>query len=121
MKTILKQAAEQRFILRESDHAVANVAGREDAVLAAQAARAATVIGDSDNGSEIGDGPFSGGAAVDAANHMFFQAAEERGKAGAASKGDDAEAGEKSLRFGGTLFHKDIWDRRSGFISWKRI
>jgi len=121
MKTILKQAAEQRLILRESDHAVANVAGRKDAILAAQAAGAAAVISDGNNGSEIGNGPFGGGAAVGAANHMFLKAAEERGKAGAASKGDDAEAGGKSLRFGGTFFHDDIWDRRSGFISRKRI
>src|SRR5205807_9206563 len=121
MKTILKQPAEQSLILRESDHAVADIAGREDAVLAAQAAGAAAVIGNGNNGSEIGDGPFGGGTVVSAANHVFLEATKQRGKPGAASQGDDAEAGGKSLRFGGTLFHDDIWDRRSGFISRKRI
>src|SRR5579862_3348916 len=46
MKSVLKQAAKQSFILRERDHAVANVARREYAVLAAQPARASAIIGD---------------------------------------------------------------------------
>src|SRR5947207_1801792 len=111
MKSILEQAPEKSFILRQSHHAITNVAGREDAVLAAQTAGAAPVIGDGDDGSEIGNGPFGGGTTVSAANHVFFQATKQRGKPGAASKGDNAEAGGKSFRFGGTLFHKDIWDR----------
>ncbi len=121
VKTILEQAAEKGFIFRESHHAIANVAGRKDAVLAAQAAGAAAVIGDGDDRGEIGDGPFGGGATVGAANHVFLESPKQRGKPGAASKSDDAETGGKSFRFGGPLFHKDIWDRRSGFISRKRI
>src|SRR4029077_1003969 len=58
VKTILEEAAKKSFVLRKSDHAIANVAGREDAVLAAQAAGAAAVIGDGDDGGEIGDGMF---------------------------------------------------------------
>src|SRR5947207_14276689 len=111
MKTILKQPAEKGFILRESYHAVADIAGREDAVLAAQAAGAAAVIGDGNNGSEIGDGPFGGGTVVSAANHVFLEATKQRGKPGAASQGDDAEDGGKSLRVGGTHCHDGCRDQ----------
>src|SRR2546421_4953459 len=121
MKTILKQAAEQCFILRKSHHAVADVAGREDAVLPAQAAGAAAVIGDRDDGGEIGDGAFGAGVLVDAADDEFLEAAKERGKASAASKSDDAEAAGKSFWFGGVLFHADNRDRRTGFILQKII
>ena len=56
VKAILKEAAEQGFVLRERDHAVANVAGRKDAIFAAQAAGAAAVVGDGDDGGEVRDG-----------------------------------------------------------------
>ena len=52
VKAILEEAAEQSFVLRERDHAVANVAGRQDAVFAAQAAGTAAVVGDGDDGGE---------------------------------------------------------------------
>ena len=121
VEAVLKQAAEEGFIFRKSHHAVADVAGREDAVLPAQAAGAAAVIGDGDDGGEIGDGVFGAGVLVDAANDEFLEAAKERGKAGAASKGDDAEAAGESFRFGGELFHADIRDGGAGFILQKRI
>src|SRR5882672_9478857 len=110
VEAVLKQAAEQGFIFRKSHHAVADVAGREDAVFAAQAAGAAAVIGDRDDGGEIGDGAFGAGELVDAADDEFLEAAKERRKAGAASKSDDAEAAGESFRFGGALFHADSRD-----------
>src|SRR6266550_4419564 len=121
METVLKEASEKSFIFRKSHHAVADVAGREDAVLPAQAAGAAAVIGDGDDGGEIGDGAFGAGALVDAADDEFLESAEESGKAGAASKGDDAETAGKSFRFGGAFFHADNRDRRTGFTLQKII
>ena len=55
-KAILKKFAEQVFVLRKRDHAIADIAGRENAVFAAQAAGTAAVVGDGDDGGEIGDG-----------------------------------------------------------------
>src|SRR6267378_4023450 len=121
MEAVLKQASEKSFIFRKSHHAVADVAGRKDAVFAAQAAGAAAVIGDRDDGGEIGDGAFGAGVLVDAADDEFLEAAKERGESGAASKSDDAEAAGKSFRFGGALFHADSRDGRTSFILQKII
>jgi hypothetical protein len=95
----LKQAAEKRFVFRKRHHAVADVAGREDAILAAQAAGAAAVIGDRDDGGEIGDGTIGAGVLVGAADDEFLE----------------------SLRFGGALFHAGIRDGGTGFLLQKRI
>jgi len=121
MKTVLEKAAEKGFVFRKSHHAVANVARREDAILAAKAARTAAVIGDRDDGGEIGDRTFGAGVLIGAADHVFFQAAEERGEAGAASESDYAEAAGRSLRFGGALFHAGVRDGAAGFILQKKI
>src|SRR6266513_4167201 len=91
MEAVLKQASEKGFIFRKSHHAIADVAGREDAVLAAQPAGTAAVIGDGDDGGEISDGAFSAGVLVDAADDKFLEAAKQRREACAASKSDDAE------------------------------
>src|SRR5712692_4133688 len=115
VKTILEQAAEKGFIFRKSHHAVADIAGREDAILAAQPAGAAAVIGDGDDGGEIGDGTFRSGLLDGTQDHEFLKAAKERGKAGAASKSNDAEAAGKRLRFGGAFFHngfQDFWKEK---------
>ncbi len=108
MKTILEQPAKQRFIFRKSHHAVTDVAGRKDAVLAPQAAGAAAVIGDGNDGGKISDGALGAGVFVSAADDEFFEAAKERGKAGAAAESDDAEAAGKSLRFGFAFFHGEL-------------
>ena len=55
-EAVLKQPPEQVLVLRKRHHAVANVAGRENAVFAAQAAGAAAIVGDSDDCRKIGDG-----------------------------------------------------------------
>ena len=77
VEAVLKEAAEEGFIFRKRHHAIANVAGRKDAILAAQAAGAAAVIGDGDDGGEIGDGTFGAGALVDAADDEFLEAAKK--------------------------------------------
>src|SRR5882672_3080113 len=108
VEAVLKEAAEQSFIFRKRDHAVANVAGREDAILAAQAAGAAAVIGDGDDRGEVGDGMLWRGVLIGAANDMFLEAAEKGRKAGAAAKSDNAETAVRSFRFGRGLFHVRI-------------
>src|SRR5260370_25127393 len=77
VKTILKKAAEEGFIFRKSHHAVANVAGRENAVLAAQATGASAVIGDGDDGGEIGNAALGAGALDGAAGDDFPQTPDE--------------------------------------------
>src|ERR1700730_14978856 len=105
VETVLKEAAEKGFIFRKSDHAVANVAGREDAILAAQAAGAATVIRNGHNSGEVGDGMLGGGVLVNAPDSVFLEPAKECGKTGAAAKRDDAEAALRNLCFGPGLLH----------------
>ena len=92
VETILKETAQQGFIVGQSDHAVANIAGRKDAIFAAKAAGAAAIIGNCDNSGEIGDGPLESGVPIAAANDVFLQAAQQRGKTGAATQRNDAQA-----------------------------
>jgi len=101
VEAVLKKAREQRFVLGEGDHAVANVARRQDAVFAAEAAGASAVIGDRDDGGEIGDGALAIRGAVGAARDVFLEATEERGQARAAAESDDArEAADlRTVRF----------------------
>lgn len=107
VETVLEQAAQKRFVFRERDHAVANVAGRKNAIFAAQAAGAAPVIGYGDDGGKVGDGPFRGGILIAAADNVVLQSAEERGKAGAATQGDNAETAE-SAPFRVWVFHQTL-------------
>jgi len=75
VEAVLKKTAEKGFIFRKSDHTVANVAGRKDAVFAAQAAGAAAVIGDGNDGGEIGDGALGSRVLVCAADDVFLESA----------------------------------------------
>ena len=121
VKAILKQAAEQGFVFRKGDHAVADVAGRKNTVLAAQTAGAAAVVGDGDDGGEVGDGALAAGVFIDAAEDVLLEPAEKRGKTGAAAEGDHSEAARERFRIGDAFFHSGVWDGSSGFISWKGI
>ena len=78
VKTVLKKAAEKGFIFRKGDHTIADVAGRKDAILAAQTAGAATVIGHGNDRGEVGNGTMGGGVLISAAYDVFLEAAEER-------------------------------------------
>ena len=53
-KTILEEVAEQGLVGGERDQAVADITRRQNVVVAAQAAGAATIVGDGDDGGEIG-------------------------------------------------------------------
>ena len=115
VEAVLEEAAEKRFIFRKGDHAVANVARRENAILAAQAAGAAAVIGDGDDGSKIGDGVFGAGVFAGARNDKFLEAAEQSGEASASAEGYDAEASGERVWFGGGFFHEGVRVRGNGF------
>jgi len=91
VEAVLEEAAEKSFILAESDHAIADVAGGENAIFAAEAARAAAVVGDGDDRGKAGDGVL-GFDFVAAAGDEILEAAEQSGKTGAAAESDDVES-----------------------------
>ena len=55
LKAIGEELGEQVFFFAEGDHAVAQVAGRKHVEVLAEAAGGAAVIGDGDDGGEVGD------------------------------------------------------------------
>ena len=55
-KTVLKKLAKKCFFLREGNHAIANIAGREDGEIFPQASGTSAVVGDRYDGGERGDG-----------------------------------------------------------------
>src|SRR5690242_15207482 len=99
VESILKQPAEQSFVLGEGHHAITNVAGREDTVFAAKAAGAAAVIRNGDNGGQISDGTLQCRERVMAGRHEVFQAAQESGEAGAAAESDNIQTASDGLVF----------------------
>ena len=84
LKTVLEQARQQGRILAESDQAVADIAGRKDVEVAAQAAGAAAVVGHGDDGGQI-HGDVRG-----ARRGVTFQTSEDGRETMAASDRDDA-------------------------------
>src|SRR5256885_12971655 len=92
VKPVLEQSAEQRFVARERDHAVAYIAWWQNPVFTAQAAGAAAVIRDGHNRGKIGDRAFRSGRRIVAWNHVMFQSAQQRRKSRPAAQGDDAQA-----------------------------
>jgi hypothetical protein len=107
VKAVLKEAAEKGFVLAESDHAVADVAGWEDAIFAAQAAGTAAVVGDGDDGGEAGDRVL-GFDFVAAAGDEILEAAQQSGKAGAAAESDDVESVSGTLWLGDGFLHGSV-------------
>lgn len=93
VEAILKKASKKSFVLGERHHAVADVAGREHAILAAQAAGAATIIGDGNDGDQVGDGALGRRQSIAAANDVFLQASEQSGETSAPAKCNYAQAG----------------------------
>src|SRR5216684_8607335 len=55
MKTVLEQTSEQRLVLRQRDHAIANVAGWKNTVFAPQTPRASAVIRNCDDCCQVTD------------------------------------------------------------------
>ena len=88
VETILKKPAQQGLILGQCDHAVANVAGRKDAVVAAQTPGTAAVIGNGYDCREIANGMV--GVLLLSRSDVIFQSAQQRGKSRAAADGHNA-------------------------------
>ncbi len=53
LEAVLEKARKQRGVFAERDHAIADVAGRQDVELAAQPAGAAAVVGHRDDGGDV--------------------------------------------------------------------
>ncbi len=107
VKTVLKEATEESFVLAESDHAVTDVAGRKDAIFAAKAAGTAAVVRDSDDRGEAGDRMFAFDF-VAAAGDEILEAAQKSGKTGAAAESDDVESCGGSLWLGDVFLHDRV-------------
>ncbi len=121
VETVLKEAAKKGLIVREGDHAVANVAGGENAVFPADAAGAASVIRDGHNRGEVSDGVLAGGVLVAAADDMFLEAAEKGGETCSTPKSNDAEAAGERFRIGKAFFHDKALEKSSSIILPERI
>src|ERR1035441_2219053 len=108
MKTVLKQAPQQRLILRERHHAVANISGRQDTVLTPQASRASAIIGDRDNSGEVADRMTV--RLLAASRDVVLQSIKQHRETPAAADGGDAHARDarRGLRtFLRTMLHRD--------------
>jgi hypothetical protein len=113
MKTILKEPSEQRLILGKRDHAIANIARRQNAILAAQTAGAAAVVGDGNNRGEIRNGPISADMLIFATAYMLFQSAQQRGQTRAATQRHDTKAPRAIPGFGLGFFYSHFSAKRS--------
>ena len=89
---ILKQPAQQRFVFRERDHAVADIPRGQDAVFAAQPAGTASVVGDGDDGGEIHDGTLACWIRIVARRDVELKTAKEGGQSGAAAERDHTKS-----------------------------
>ncbi len=95
-EAVLEEAREQVLVLRERDHAVADVAGGQHVQVFAQAAGGTAVVGDGDDGGEVADEAGQGVGDRQRAGRgggVALEAAQQRGEAGAATDGDDAKLG----------------------------
>ena len=114
-ETILEQTAEQRFVFGKRDHAIADVAGRKNAIFAAQTAGAAAVIGDGDDGGEVDDGTARGRIRIVARNDVLLEPAKKGGETGAAAESDDAKSARSRRNFAAVHFHAIRNERLGGF------
>ena len=94
-KAILEKSAEEMLVFGKRDHAVPNVARRQDAIFAAQPAGATTIVSDGDYGGKIGDRPRN--CFVLARGNVLLQSTQDGGQARAATQGDDANGTSASL------------------------
>ena len=107
VKAILEKLSEQSFVLGECDHAIADIAGGEHAIFAAEAAGAASVIGDGNDCGEIGNGAFGRGLLIATTNNVLLETAEQGGETGAPAESNDAAAANR--RFCDTrAFHEQV-------------
>ena len=106
MKAILKKAAKQSLIFREGHHAIADVAGGQDPVLAAKTTGAAAVIRNGNNGRKFRDWPIRIGVLVAPSDDIFLEAAQKGRKSGASSKRYNSESASERPRFVRFFLHR---------------
>jgi len=99
LKAILKKAAEKRFVFRKRDHAIADVAGRQNSILTSKTTGASTVVSNRNNGGKIDDGTLGSGMAFMTAEDVFLESSQKSREAGATAKRDNAETGNAATRF----------------------
>jgi len=87
VKTKLKRAGDGRIFIRKCGDATANIAGRKDAVIATEAAGAAAIVGDGNDGSEFGNWKVTSSAGN---GREIAKAAQDGRESGAAAEGNDA-------------------------------
>jgi hypothetical protein len=92
LEAVLKQPTEQRFFFRKRHHAVADIAGRKDAIFAAEPTGTPAIIGYGDNRSKLAYGPRGIWMFIAATDYIFLEAAKQCGQSGAPAEGDNAEA-----------------------------
>lgn len=98
-KTILKQFAEEILVLRKRHHAIADITGGKDSIVAAESAGAAAVVGDGDDCGEIGDGALNPAFGV---ADVLLEGAKNGGESSAAAECHDANWTDASVQ---TVFH----------------
>ena len=86
LKPVLEQARQQRGILAQRHHAIADVARGQHVELAPQPPGAAAVVGDGHDGGDV----HRGRRGIHAPG-VVFEPFEQRGEPGAAADGDDPE------------------------------
>ncbi len=93
-EAVTEELGDEALIFGESDHAVAQISRRQHVEIAAEAAAGATVVGDGDYRSEVGnDGSRDGlGEQAGGVRDAELKAAQESGEACSSADSDDAQA-----------------------------
>jgi hypothetical protein len=97
-EAVLEETREEVLVFGEGDETGADIAGRREVKVFAEAAGGAAVVGDGDDGGELADeagglgaAGFDGGRGAGGCCDEAFEAAKEGGEACTAADGDDAE------------------------------
>jgi hypothetical protein len=106
MKAVLKQSAKKSFIFRKRNHAIADVAWWKNSILTAKTARAAAIIGNSNNRRQFCYGPQRIGMLVTAADDILLEPTEKSGKSGSPAESYDAESAREAFRFERFFLHR---------------
>jgi hypothetical protein len=104
VKSILEQATQQGLVLGKSDHAIANVPGRKNAVFTTKPAGAPAVIGDGDYGRQIANWLSYIAGIVATSRNEFLQTSQKSGESCASAKRDHVEAA-STIRLGTASLH----------------
>jgi hypothetical protein len=92
-EAVAEEAGDQAFVFGKGDHAVAEVAGRQHVEVAAETSAGASIVGDGNDGCEVGDEGGAGGDRKKAGSvgDAVLEASEEGREAGSSADGYDAQ------------------------------